>query len=79
MISKNVYDMVQSDVVKEELQVVKTCACCSIRRSVFILVQKSGIATVLEHVCWVCLNELCVLLDKDLDCSYAYLMKNEIK
>lgn len=72
---KDIYEMVQRKVVEEELLVVKACSCCCVKQSLFILVQKNGIATVLEHVCMDCLKELCHLIDHDLECTYAYVMK----
>lgn len=71
----NVYTLVQKKVIDEELVVVKVCSCCTVKKSLFILAQKKGIATVLEHVCFQCLKELCQLLERDLECDYAYIMK----
>lgn len=72
---KDIYEMVRRDIVEEELMTVKVCSCCCVKQSLFLLVQKNGVATVLEHVCMDCLKELCRLIDLDLECTYAYLMK----
>jgi|APGre2960657404_1045060.scaffolds.fasta_scaffold01520_8 superfamily II helicase len=71
----DIYAMVRRDIIEEEMKVVKGCSCCFVKASLFILVQKSGIATVLEHVCMGCLKDLCALIDRDLASSYAYVMK----
>lgn len=71
----NVYTLVQKRIIDEEMLVIKVCACCTVKKSLFILTQRKGIATVLDHVCFQCLKELCQLLERDMDCQYAYVMK----
>jgi superfamily II helicase len=71
----NVYTLVEKKIFDQELLVKKVCACCTVKKSDFILVQRKGIATVLDHVCFTCLKDLCVLLLKDSECAWAYMCK----
>lgn len=68
--------MISSSVLKEEKIKNKPCECCLTNMSLFLLTQKQGIATVLQHVCKECLFELEEMIIRDLHIdTYSILYK----
>ena len=66
----------EQEIIDEELNLYKRCESCSTEEANYIIIIKSGLCTVISHICWECAEHIS---DWKLNKDYALFTKGKIQ